>query len=104
MGGRCGQLERLELLAAQPGVPGVGVERRDALQAWLKEKGIGSSVYYPLPLHLQPCFEYLGYSEGAFPVSEQAAKEVISLPIYPELAQSQLDEVIAAVREFYGNE
>ena len=80
------------------------VERRDALQEHLKSKGIGHSVYYPLPLHLQPCFEYLGYSEGAFPASEQAAKEVISLPIYPELAQSQLDEVITAVREFYGNE
>jgi dTDP-4-amino-4,6-dideoxygalactose transaminase len=80
------------------------VTRRDALQEHLKSKGIGHSVYYPLPLHLQPCFEYLGYSEGAFPVSEQAAKEVISLPIYPELAQSQLDEVISAVREFYGNE
>jgi dTDP-4-amino-4,6-dideoxygalactose transaminase len=80
------------------------VARRDQLQEHLKSRGIGHSVYYPLPLHLQPCFEYLGYSEGAFPVSEQAAKEVISLPIYPELATSQLDEVISAVREFYGNE
>ena len=77
--------------------------RRDALQEHLKGKGIGNSVYYPLPLHLQPCFEYLGYSEGAFPESEKAALEVISLPVYPELEQSQLDEVIEAVREFYGN-
>lgn len=82
----------------------IRVERRDALQDHLKAKGIGHSVYYPLPLHLQPCFEYLGYSEGAFPVSERAAKEVISLPIYPELTTAQLDEVINAVREFYGNE
>jgi dTDP-4-amino-4,6-dideoxygalactose transaminase len=77
--------------------------KRDALQAHLKSKGIGNSVYYPLPLHLQPCFAYLGYSEGAFPESEKAAREVISLPVYPELTQSQLDEVIEAVKEFYGN-
>jgi dTDP-4-amino-4,6-dideoxygalactose transaminase len=79
------------------------VPRRDELQEHLKKKGIGSSIYYPLPLHLQPCFEYLGYSEGAFPESEKAAKEVISLPIYPELTTAQLDEVIGAVREFYGS-
>ncbi|MEO5903969.1 MAG: DegT/DnrJ/EryC1/StrS family aminotransferase [Gemmatimonadaceae bacterium] len=78
-------------------------DRRDGLQEHLKAKGIGNSVYYPLPLHLQPCFAYLGYSEGQFPESEKAAHEVISLPVYPELAQSQLDEVIEAVREFYGN-
>src|SRR5687767_5503918 len=79
------------------------VERRDALQAHLRSKDIGNSIYYPLPLHLQPCFAYLGYSEGAFPESERAAKEVISLPVYPELEPSQLDEVIDAVRGFYGN-
>jgi dTDP-4-amino-4,6-dideoxygalactose transaminase len=78
------------------------VARRDQLQEHLKKKGIGSSIYYPLPLHLQPCFSYLGYSEGAFPESERAAKEVISLPIFPELTTAQLDEVIGAVREFYG--
>ena len=77
--------------------------RRDDLQAHLKSRGIGNSVYYPLPLHLQPCFAYLGYSAGAFPESEKAALEVISLPVYPELGQSQLDEVIEAVRQFYGN-
>jgi dTDP-4-amino-4,6-dideoxygalactose transaminase len=79
------------------------VERRDQLQEHLKKKGIGSSIYYPLPLHLQPCFSYLGYTEGAFPESERASKEVISLPVYPELTTAQLDEVIGAVREFYGN-
>jgi len=78
------------------------VPKRDELQEHLKKKGIGSSIYYPLPLHLQPCFQYLGYSEGAFPESERAAKEVISLPVYPELTNAQLDEVIDAVREFYG--
>lgn len=77
-------------------------DRRDDLQAHLKARGIGSAIYYPLPLHRQPCFEYLGYKEGAFPESEQAARDVLSLPIYPELTSSQLDEVVTAVRAFYG--
>jgi dTDP-4-amino-4,6-dideoxygalactose transaminase len=76
-------------------------ERRDELKAFLAEKGIGHSIYYPLPLHLQPCFAYLGYRKGACPESERAADEVISLPIYPELTRAQQDEVIAAVRAFY---
>ncbi|HEY4733126.1 MAG TPA: DegT/DnrJ/EryC1/StrS family aminotransferase [Gemmatimonadaceae bacterium] len=78
------------------------VAKRDALQSHLREKQIGSAVYYPLSLHLQPCFEYLGYQRGAFPESEKATQEVISLPVYPELKQLQLDEVIDAVRRFYG--
>jgi len=78
------------------------VQKRDALQAHLKERGIGSAIYYPLPLHLQPCFAYLGYKAGAFPESERAANEVLSLPIYPELSKAQLDEVIEGVRVFYG--
>ena len=80
----------------------IRAERRDALQAHLKAKGIGNSVYYPLPLHLQPCFAYLGYREGQCPVSEQAAREVLSLPVYPELTEAQLVEVASAVRAFYG--
>ena len=78
------------------------VERRDALREHLTKQGIGHAVYYPLPLHLQPCFAYLGYTEGACPEAERAAREVISLPIYPELTRAQLDEVVAAVRSFYG--
>jgi dTDP-4-amino-4,6-dideoxygalactose transaminase len=78
------------------------VDRRDELQAHLKARGIGSAVYYPVPLHLQPCFSYLNYKQGAFPESEKAAREVLSLPIYPELTSAQLDEVIAAIRAFYG--
>jgi dTDP-4-amino-4,6-dideoxygalactose transaminase len=78
------------------------VARREELQAHLKSRNIGSAVYYPLSLHLQPCFDYLGYKKGAFPESERAAEEVISLPVYPELKQTQLDEVIDAVRGFYG--
>ena len=77
-------------------------DRRDQLQSFLKERGIGTAVYYPLPLHLQPCFAYLGYKEGACPEAERAAKEVLSLPIYPELTESQQNEVIDAVRAFYG--
>jgi dTDP-4-amino-4,6-dideoxygalactose transaminase len=79
----------------------IRVERRDALQAFLKEKGIGSAIYYPLPLHLQPCFAYLNYKKGSMPESEKAAAEVLSLPIFPELTAAQLDEVATAVREFH---
>jgi dTDP-4-amino-4,6-dideoxygalactose transaminase len=78
------------------------VPQRDALQAHLKAAGIGSSVYYPLPLHLQPCFSYLGYREGQCPESEKAAHEVLSIPVYPELTTAQLDEVISVVRGFFG--
>jgi dTDP-4-amino-4,6-dideoxygalactose transaminase len=76
--------------------------RRDELQAHLKTLGIGHNVYYPMPLHLQTCFAYLGYREGHCPESERAAKEVLSLPIYPELTRGQLDEVVSAVRSFFG--
>ena len=79
----------------------IRVERRDALQAHLKANGIGTSVYYPLPLHQQPCFSYLKYRAGQFPVSEKAAAEVLSLPVFPELTRDQQDEVVDAVRRFY---
>jgi dTDP-4-amino-4,6-dideoxygalactose transaminase len=80
----------------------IRAEKRDELQAHLKARGIGSGIYYPLPLHLQPCFAYLGYKKGQLPHAEAASREVLSLPVYPELTRSQLDEVIAAIREFYG--
>ncbi len=77
------------------------VSRRDALVKSLKERGIGCAIYYPRPLHLQPCFEPLGYHEGQFPATERATAEVVSLPVYPELPVAGRDAVIAAVREFY---
>lgn len=77
------------------------VERRDALQAHLKAKGIGSAIYYPIPLHRQPCFAHLGYAAGSLPRSEQAAQEALSLPIFPELTRPQLDYVVDAIVEFY---
>jgi dTDP-4-amino-4,6-dideoxygalactose transaminase len=76
-------------------------ERRDELLAHLKKEGIGHAVYYPVPLHRQPCFAYLGYKEGSLPQAERAAREAISLPIYSELTRSQLDRVIDAIRGFY---
>lgn len=74
--------------------------KREALQTFLKEKGIASEVYYPLPPHLSvPCRKY-GYKEGDFPHAEKAAKETLALPLYPELTLEQQDQVIAAVKEF----
>jgi dTDP-4-amino-4,6-dideoxygalactose transaminase len=81
----------------------IRVERRDELQAYLKAREIGTAIYYPLPLHLQPCFSYLGYRRGSCPEAERAAGEVISLPIYPELTRGQLEEVAGAIRTFYGD-
>jgi len=75
--------------------------RRDEMQQYLAERKIGSAVYYPIPLHLQECFAYLGYQEGSLPVTEQAAKEVLSLPIFAELETAELDHVFAAVGEFF---
>jgi len=76
-------------------------ERRDALVAHLKARGIGCAVYYPLPLHLQPCFAPLGYRPGSLPATESAMLEVVSLPIYPELTDAQQDAVVQAVADFY---
>jgi dTDP-4-amino-4,6-dideoxygalactose transaminase len=79
----------------------VRVPKRDQLRAHLKAKGVGTEVYYPLPMHLQNCYRDLGYQKGSFPVSEQAAAEVLSLPIYAELKEDQLIYVVESIADFY---
>jgi dTDP-4-amino-4,6-dideoxygalactose transaminase len=79
----------------------IQAERRDELESYLKEKGIGVSVYYPLPLHLQKCFEYLGYKKGDFPVAEKMCKKVLALPMFPELTENEISYVCENIRAFY---
>ncbi|HLB25273.1 MAG TPA: DegT/DnrJ/EryC1/StrS family aminotransferase [Nitrospirota bacterium] len=75
--------------------------RRDGLAAHLKSRGVGTEVYYPLPMHMQECFRYLGYVEGDFPESERAAKETLALPVYPELSGEKITYVVDCLKEFY---
>ncbi|WP_408955109.1 DegT/DnrJ/EryC1/StrS family aminotransferase [Natroniella sp. ANB-PHB2] len=79
----------------------VRVENRDELQKKLKEKGISSAVYYPVPLHLQECYEDLGYQKGDLPVAEKACGEVLALPIDPELSEEQVEYVVDSINNFY---
>jgi dTDP-4-amino-4,6-dideoxygalactose transaminase len=80
----------------------IQVPQRDQLQAHLKAHGVGHAIYYPLALHLQPCFADLGYTRGSLPATEAAMDSVISLPIYPEMTRDQQDTVIETVTSFYG--
>lgn len=75
--------------------------QRDALQSYLKKRGIGSEVYYPLPLHLQPCFVDLGYKKGDFPVSEKLATESLALPVHAELDADDIDYIADSIQSFY---
>lgn len=79
----------------------IRTQRRDELQAFLAQRNIASAVYYPVPLHLQPLYSSLGHQEGAFPVAEQAAREVLSLPMYAELTRDQVERVAESIAEFF---
>lgn len=79
----------------------VRAHARDGLRQFLKDRGIGTEIDHPLPLHLQECFKALGYKNGDFPVAEESAQAVLSLPIYPELSAEQKDYIIGTIREFY---
>ena len=78
----------------------IRIEYRDALQKFLSERQIGSTIYYPYPLHLQPLYSSLGHKPGDFPHAERAAQEVLSLPMYPELRNEQIARVVNAIAEF----
>jgi dTDP-4-amino-4,6-dideoxygalactose transaminase len=79
----------------------VRAQRRDGLREFLAARNIGTEIYYPVPLHLQPCFRYLGYHEGDLPVSERATQEVLALPMFPELTEEEQRAVVEAMAEFY---
>ena len=79
----------------------IQTKMRNKLQAHLKARGVGTSIFYPLSLHQQECFADLGYKRGDFPVSERAAREVLALPIYPELTTEQQDYIVAVIKEFF---
>jgi dTDP-4-amino-4,6-dideoxygalactose transaminase len=79
----------------------IQVPRRDALRQFLNQEGVGTEIYYPLPLHLQECYAFLNYHRGDLPVSERAADEILALPIFPELTEAQQMYVIDRVKAFY---
>lgn len=76
---------------------------RDRLKAWLQENGVGTEVYYPLPLHMQPCYKDLGYQEGDFPESEKAAHETLAFPVHSALAVEDVESVCHLIQQFYRN-
>lgn len=79
----------------------VRAHERDRLKAFLDGRGIGCGIYYPVPIHLQPCYGHLGVREGSLPEAERASREVLALPVYPELTREQQEAVVAAVADFY---
>jgi len=79
----------------------IATTQRDELIQYLKQQGIETAIYYPVPLHLQKCFEYLGYKEGDLPESEKASRETLALPIFPEITQKEQDYVIGHIKNFF---
>lgn len=79
----------------------IQAEKRDKLEEYLKSKEIGTSIYYPVPLHLQKCFEYLGHKKGDFPVAERLSEKVLALPMFPELTDDEVDFVCDSIKGFY---
>jgi dTDP-4-amino-4,6-dideoxygalactose transaminase len=79
----------------------VQVKERDTLKTWLNQRGIGAGIHYPIPLHLQPAYGHLNLPAGSFPISERAAKRILSLPMYPELTQAQIEEVVHTIGAFF---
>lgn len=104
---RAGLGDRVRTPKALPGVRHIynqyviRVERRDELRQYLAGAGVGTEIYYPIPLHLQQCFAYLGHKAGDFPEAERAAQETLALPIYPELSEAQLQYVVDSIADFY---
>jgi len=79
----------------------IRVPKRDGLRKYLQQEGIGTEIYYPLPLHVQECYAVLKHQRGDFPVSERAADETLALPIYPEMTDAQQAYVVSRIRSFY---
>jgi dTDP-4-amino-4,6-dideoxygalactose transaminase len=79
------------------------VQRRDELKQHVAELGIQTEIYYPLPMHLQPCFAHLGYREGDFPNAELLASQVLAIPMYPELTGEQQETIVQGIVDFYAN-
>jgi dTDP-4-amino-4,6-dideoxygalactose transaminase len=104
-----GLLDRISLPTAAPGrrhvynqfVVRVADGRRDALRDYLRENGVGTEIYYPVPLHLQDCFRSLGHKEGDFPESERAARETLALPIYSDLTPAMQQAVVERIADYF---
>ncbi|RLB07773.1 MAG: erythromycin biosynthesis sensory transduction protein eryC1 [Deltaproteobacteria bacterium] len=80
----------------------IRTKRRDLLREYLAQRGISTGIHYPVPLHLQPAYSYLGIGEGAYPMTEQVAREILSLPMYPELKKKEVEAVVGEIKEFLG--